>query len=99
MERLNELKVKFDRVKTITIASSIIDLIAAIFLIVSSFSLETNKTKLNELLYVIVIIISSLVLFLSIILLVKTSSQIKLEEVKIQEEQKMELELEVSEEK
>ena len=86
MEKLNELKIKFDRIKTITIASSIIDLIAAIFLIISSFSLETNKDKLNELLYVIVIIISSIVLFLSIILLVKTYSQIKVEEVKIKEE-------------
>ena len=47
MEKLNELKIKFDRIKTITIASSIIDLIAAIFLIISSFSLETNKDKLN----------------------------------------------------
>lgn len=85
MEKLNELKVKFDRLKTILIASSIIDLVAAIFLIVSSVSSTADKITLNEILYIVVIILSSIIVIIDIISLLKLNGDIKQLEKEIKE--------------
>lgn len=85
MEKLNELKVKFDRLKTILIASSIIDLVAAIFLIVSSVSSTADKMTLNEILYIVVIILSSIIVIIDIINLLKLNGDIKQLENEIKE--------------
>ena len=85
MEKLNELKVKFDRLKTILIASSIIDLVAAIFLIVSSVSSTADKMTLNEILYIVVIILSSIIVIIDIISLLKLNGDIKQLEKEIKE--------------
>ena len=85
MEKLNELKVKFDRLKTILIASSIIDLVAAIFLIVSSVSSTTDKMTLNEILYIVVIVLSSIIVVIDIVSLLKLNGDIKQLEKEIKE--------------
>ena len=85
MEKLNELKVKFDRLKTILIASSIIDLVAAIFLIVSSVSSTADKMTLNEILYIVVIVLSSIIVVIDIVSLLKLNGDIKQLEKEIKE--------------
>ena len=76
---------KFDRLKTILIASSIIDLVAAIFLIVSSVSSTADKMTLNEILYIVVIILSSIIVIIDIISLLKLNGDIKQLEKEIKE--------------
>ena len=85
MEKLNELKVKFDRLKTILIASSIIDLVAAIFLIVSSVLSTADKMTLNEILYIVVIVLSSIIVVIDIVSLLKLNGDIKQLEKEIKE--------------